>query len=115
MAKCFFFMTNCLPERFPCLENIIWHYSEAGLGKGAPGGIGGTLKRTADRVVAEGKDVPDFDALFRVLSELVENIKLIKVETDQVEEEHQWLFKNNMKVKPIKSTMRVHQGRRLTP
>lgn len=33
-----------------------WSFFEAGHGKGAPDGVGGDLKRTADRLVSKGKD-----------------------------------------------------------
>ncbi|GBL88743.1 hypothetical protein AVEN_158880-1 [Araneus ventricosus] len=38
-----------------------WHFLEAGHGKGAPDGVGGCLKRTADRIVARGIDIPNID------------------------------------------------------
>lgn len=77
-------MTNRLPELFPSLKTILWHYSEAGHGKGAPDGIGGTLKRTADRVVAEGNDICNFDDLFTTLSQKIENIKLIEIQHENM-------------------------------
>nr|CAI5853399.1 unnamed protein product [Callosobruchus analis] len=37
------------------VNQIQWHYSESGHGKGAPDGIGGSVKRKADESVAKGK------------------------------------------------------------
>lgn len=37
--------------------------------KGAPDGIGGTLKRTTDRLVAEGKDFQIFETLVATIKE----------------------------------------------
>ncbi|VEN36235.1 unnamed protein product [Callosobruchus maculatus] len=37
------------------VNQIQWHYSESGHGKGAPDGIGGSVKRKADESVARGK------------------------------------------------------------
>ena len=36
-----------------------WNYFEAGHGKGAPNGIGASLKRTADNLTAHKCDIPD--------------------------------------------------------
>lgn len=36
------------------VKELRWHYSESGHGKGAPDGIGGCLKRNADKLVAQG-------------------------------------------------------------
>ncbi|GBN77320.1 hypothetical protein AVEN_86257-1 [Araneus ventricosus] len=47
----------------------ISNYTESGHGKGAPDGIGGIIKQSADKAVAEGNDIPDVDALFTVLRE----------------------------------------------
>ena len=55
-------------ELFPDIQNLTWNYTEAGHGKGAPNGVGGTLKCTADRIVAEGKDISTFETFIEVLS-----------------------------------------------
>lgn len=43
-----------------------------------PDGIGGTVKRTADRLVTEGKDVATFETLVNKLKDNLQNI-LIEV------------------------------------
>lgn len=54
----FYLLGNYAPVMFGDLcVGIHCHYSEAGHGKGVLDGIGGCLKRTADRLVAEGKDI----------------------------------------------------------
>ena len=40
----FFYISTTLPKIFPHLDKISWNYSECGHGKGAPDGLGGTLK-----------------------------------------------------------------------
>lgn len=45
-------------------------------GKGAPDGLGGTLKRMADSLVSKGTDIPDASELFSVLSKTDTAIKL---------------------------------------
>ena len=44
-----------------------WSFLEAGHGKGAADGIGGVLKRIADRLVAEGNAIADVQSLFDAL------------------------------------------------
>ncbi|KAG5895746.1 hypothetical protein JTB14_029516 [Gonioctena quinquepunctata] len=60
------------------INNFTWNYSEPGHGKGAPDGVGGTLKRSADQAVAEGKDVIDLNVLKNVLSSKCPSIMLIE-------------------------------------
>lgn len=48
--------------KFMGTKAITWNYSECGHGKGAPDGIGGYLKRTANQLVAEGTDLPTFQS-----------------------------------------------------
>ncbi|KAG5887652.1 hypothetical protein JTB14_017829 [Gonioctena quinquepunctata] len=63
------------------INNFTWNYSEPGHGKGAADGVGGTLKRSADQVVAEGKDVTDLNVLINVLSSKCPSIMLIEVKS----------------------------------
>ena len=49
-----------IPSRFP-------FYNESSHRKGAPDGLGGTLKRTADLLVARAKDINNFDQFFNEL------------------------------------------------
>ncbi|XP_054259871.1 uncharacterized protein LOC128984559 [Macrosteles quadrilineatus] len=66
------------------VETLHWHFSEANHGKGAPDGVGGVLKRTADCVVARGKDIPSIDALIRVLEQNCKGVHLFKVDTEDI-------------------------------
>jgi hypothetical protein len=38
-------------------RGIVWNFTEAGHGKGIPNGIGGVIKRSADKHVQYGKDI----------------------------------------------------------
>ncbi|KAG5882197.1 hypothetical protein JTB14_010645 [Gonioctena quinquepunctata] len=67
------------------INNFTLDYSEPGHGKGAPDGVGGTLKRSADQAVAEGKDVTDLNVLKNVLSSKCPSIMLIEVGTGKIE------------------------------
>ena len=50
-------------------HTISWHLFVSRHDKGAPDGIGGALKRTADRQVKLGKDPPNVKVLYDVLQE----------------------------------------------
>ncbi|CAH0547085.1 unnamed protein product [Brassicogethes aeneus] len=39
------------------LETVTWNFSVSGHGKGPMDGVGGTLKRKADRLVFQGRDI----------------------------------------------------------
>jgi hypothetical protein len=47
-----------------------WNYPEAGHGKGAPDGVGGLLKRTADRLVSLGSDLPNAVDVYAALTRI---------------------------------------------
>ncbi|KAG5876936.1 hypothetical protein JTB14_017015 [Gonioctena quinquepunctata] len=66
------------------INNFTWNYSEPGHGKGAPDGVGVTLKRSADQAVAEGKDVTDLNVLKNVLSSKCPPIMLIEASTAEI-------------------------------
>ncbi|KAG5880778.1 hypothetical protein JTB14_015287 [Gonioctena quinquepunctata] len=67
----FHIVSHHLKYFLPDINNFTWNYSEPGHGKGAPDGVGGTLKRSADQAVAEGKDVTDLNVLKNVLIQSV--------------------------------------------
>lgn len=62
---------------FKNLEELTWNYSESGHGKGAADGVGGSIKRTLDRIVASGKDVANLNQLHRHLSERRTDVKIV--------------------------------------
>lgn len=87
--------------------NILrWHYSESGHGKGAPHGIGGCLKRTADNLVGQGKDIQNFDVLFEQLRENCKEIKCNAISSSDISEKDCLL---PVHLKPLKGTMAIHE------
>ncbi|XP_037387359.1 uncharacterized protein LOC108412299 [Pygocentrus nattereri] len=62
-----------------------WHFVEASHGKGAPDGIGGSLKRTADSLVHHGTDIPDAESLFLQLKQKTSSVELFFVSPEDVE------------------------------
>jgi len=61
------YMSHIFPEMCPNMKNLTWNYSEAGHGKGPMDGVGGVLKRTADRHVSFGNDVGSISDFVTVL------------------------------------------------
>lgn len=51
-------------------KQLTWNFFEASHGKGAPDGVGGALKRSADRIVAHGRAIPDAQSLYNELKKL---------------------------------------------
>ena len=98
-----------LPNPFKCgFETISWHFFEASHGKGAPDGVGGTHKRTADRLVHQGRDSNDAEALFRELKSANTTVKLFFIDCRRVQERTQQLSTLGS-IPIIKGTMAIHQ------
>lgn len=102
----FALMTTFIPRLFPSVTNISWNYSESGHGKGAPDGIGATLKRTADRLVCEHKDVHNFTEFLNVVKENVKGIIIETVSEDDIMSIDKEFPVENIPV--VKGTMNVH-------
>ena len=94
---------------FRLLGSYTWNFFEAGHGKGAADGVGAVCKRTADRCVAQGKDVADFCSFYEVLNEKCPNINIYKIfETDIKDFDNSC---NPENTKTFVGTMKVHQVR----
>lgn len=98
-----------ITSTFPNIINLSWNYTEAGHGKGAPDGVGATLKRTADRMVAQNKDVESFESFTKALNDNISGIYMESIsEHDilQIKTENE----ECMTMLPtFKGTMKVHQ------
>lgn len=103
----FYVFSHLIKEHFPKLLYSTWNYHESGHGKGKPDGIGGTIKRTADRLVAEGKDVDSLDVLVTSLKENVRKVEINVVTNTDIEIIKRKI--NYADVIPFKGTMKVHQ------
>ena len=79
-----FFLLARLPFEWGS-KNGEWSFSEAGHGKGAPDGIGGALKRPADRLEAEGNDRLDAASLRYLLRDETA-VQLQLVEESDIED-----------------------------
>lgn len=79
-----FFYLSTEPFKYDFKE-ITWNFFEASHGKGAPDGVGGALKRSADRIVAHGGDIPDAKSLYEKLKSLDTSVELFFVEEGDIE------------------------------
>ena len=74
--------------------------------RAAADGIGGSLKRFADRLVAHGKDIPDPQTLYDVLDGQTVT-KLFYITANDIQSTESLL--SNVSVKRVPATMRLHQ------
>uniref|UniRef100_UPI00358F15CF uncharacterized protein n=1 Tax=Myxine glutinosa TaxID=7769 RepID=UPI00358F15CF len=89
-----------------------WNFFEASHGKGAPDGVGGALKRSADMMVAKGRDIPDAEELYKALTEANTTVKLFFVKGEDVENAMEKMPKQ---IPAVPGTMRIHQVITLAP
>ena len=80
-----FFAFCRLRDYLPDVNEAEWHFFEASHGKGAPDGIGGALKRAADRIVSRGYDLRSAKDVYDALKSKETNIKLFYVVASDVE------------------------------
>ena len=82
----------------------VWNFFESGHGKGAPDGVGGALKRTADRLVAQGQDVPNPKKLYEVLLQSETHIKLYFITSECIKK-----IERIPSLATIPGTLKIHQ------
>ncbi|KAL3272070.1 hypothetical protein HHI36_022532 [Cryptolaemus montrouzieri] len=104
----FHIVSHHLKYFLPDINNFTWNYSEPGHGKGAPDGVGGTLKRSADQAVAEGKDVTDLNVLKDVLSLKCPSIMLIEVRTAEINNTDKLINKSSS-ISTFPGTQKIRQ------
>ncbi|WAR03734.1 hypothetical protein MAR_010292, partial [Mya arenaria] len=80
---------------------------EEGHGKGAPDGVGGLIKRTADKHVAYGNDISDAAELFKYTNESNIAVKLFYITSDMITKIDEEI--SNVVTIPVKGTMLIHQ------
>lgn len=101
--KMFFLVKSEIAKMFGG-KKIQWHYSEAGHGKGAPDGIGGCLKQSADLLVAQGKDVANFESFTFQLKDVCKGIKIFATK-----EENMKMYESIPDLDVFKGTLKIHQ------
>ncbi|CAH1973415.1 unnamed protein product [Acanthoscelides obtectus] len=103
----FYFLANKLHHLYPKIKECSWNYWESGHGKGAPDGVGGVTKRTADRLVAEGKDISSYEILLNSLQNNIKNITYFSIDDADINKISDLIKKDS--IKPFLGTMQVHQ------
>lgn len=61
-----------------------WNYFPTSHGKGAPDGIRGTVKRTADRLVLHGNDITNGKELFEKISNRLNGVQVHCTEDEEM-------------------------------
>jgi len=87
-------------------ENYSCKYHKEIQGKGAPDGVGGLLKRTADRLVSQGEDISTAKHLFNALVNTNTAVKIFYIKEATVEKAIQ---KMPQRLPAVPCTMRIHQ------
>ena len=99
----YFFCTKIQEYGF---QRGTWNFSEAGHGKGAADGVGGALKRTADRLISLNSDINTPRRLFDALCSSGSSVSLFYVDSDVV---NRAMENAPSTVKSIPGTMSIHQ------
>ncbi|KAJ4931272.1 hypothetical protein JOQ06_025569 [Pogonophryne albipinna] len=100
-----FFLLSAIPPTLG-FEKATWNFFPTSHGKGAPDGIGGTVKRTADNLVLRGNDVTDGHTFFEKVSNSLKGVQLHYIVEEDMER-YDTLFIDPLRTVP--STRQIHQ------
>lgn len=84
-----------------------WNFMEAGHGKGAPDGIGASVKRKCDAAIAHGIDVKDAKDVFSVISNSESTVRTWLIEEESIRSMSAML--ENREICVVPGTMKIHQ------
>ncbi|GBN03594.1 hypothetical protein AVEN_201854-1 [Araneus ventricosus] len=82
--KNMFYLAATMVAKELAVDSLHCNYSEKGHGKGAPEGIGGCIKRLADNIVSQGRDIPNINAFVSALKE-TSNIEIYKINLEDID------------------------------
>lgn len=88
------------------IEVASYNFSESGHGKSIADGVGGVVKRTADRAVQNMKDVSNIDQFLTAVQEL--KVQVVVIPESSIIE-YDTLLTESKLIKPIPETMKLHQ------
>lgn len=97
---------NNLQKQFPNAD-VSWNYSASGHGKGPMDGIGGTIKRLADRTVLRGNDITCAGDFINLVRPECKKTYLFEVSSENIQTEKENSLQN--KFSPIKKITQAHQ------
>lgn len=89
------------------IDKATWNFLEAGHGKGVPDGIGGVIKRTADRLVRESCDISNAESLYSTLKQEKLSTNIYYVDGSKIESALTRLAHKDIATVP--NTMSLHQ------
>ena len=107
----FYYLTRQLIAAHPNILNFTWNYHEAGHGKGAPDGVGGTCKRTAVKLVSTGTDIPNLEAFSNAIEKNCPGIKTFVIFAADIASKKIIFDSQKSQLKPFVGTLKVHQVR----
>ncbi|PZC71940.1 hypothetical protein B5X24_HaOG212253 [Helicoverpa armigera] len=79
-------------------ETITWNFSERSHGKGALAGVGGSLKRTCNKTVANGRNIIDLDTFTDCSKVNCKGIMVISIDDSHVPEIQNIPFKPSVHI-----------------
>ncbi|KAK0152137.1 hypothetical protein N1851_006503 [Merluccius polli] len=94
------------------IKEITWNFSEKAHGKGAPDGVGGSIKRSADAFVHQGGDIQGPQELFSFLEKSSSTVKFKWIAEDDIVRVDE-AVPNALPV--VKGTLGIHQITTDTP
>jgi hypothetical protein len=103
----FYVVAKFISADYPQVECIVWNFSECGHGKSIADGVGGTVKRTADNVIAFGKDITGVNSFVDAVSPRCNKIFICEIADDELHEANCLNVPDTLK--PFKGTLKVHQ------
>ena len=103
--KNFFLMTEVVHNTYG-FEKLTWNFTEAGHGKGDPDGVGGLIKRTADKLVSHGNDISDANEFYHAMKNAGLALGLHMIADDSIFAMDKT---SSVSLKPLPGTMTIHQ------
>jgi hypothetical protein len=101
-----FFLMKEVVHNIYGFEKLTWNFTEAGHGKGAPDGVGGLIKRTADKLVSHGNDISDADEFYHAMKNAGLALDLHMITGDSIFDMDKI---SSVPLKPLPGTMAIQQ------
>ncbi|XP_048243037.1 uncharacterized protein LOC125375972 [Haliotis rufescens] len=101
-----FFLFSTIPFQNGFTSST-WNFNESGHGKGIPDAVGGSLKRSADRLVLHGHDITNAQTFVSELLNTGSKILLYHITSESINKADQGLVLK--KLPPVPGTMKIHQ------
>ena len=87
-------------------QRTTWNFFATSHGKGAPDGVGGTVKRTADRLVLQGNSIEDGKMFHDMVGRSLSTTQVYQISEGDM---HKYDALLSQPLKPIPATRKIHQ------